>query len=238
MKLRTEVLKQKLKDRGLFLKDIPLIMEQRGIKVGINAVKSWTRKTNPSLPEIEKIIALCNYFQVDMEELVDMEDSLSLAPYVTDMAIKRLDWIAVHSYVSCGSNEIPKLTDRNRFIGESVMEGEYAIIACGDNMLPEIEDGDEVICRPSLYPKNGDIVHYHYDDGEVDEGIKVFFKSPVDRFIRLYPLVPSKNYGVTEIPPYKTHEPFLFLRTVIGIKRAIKGSRQKRLELAQGRHKK
>lgn len=224
MKLRVDILKKELKKRGKKLKDIPDILQQRGIVLSINAVKAWTRAKNPTMPERIKTVALCNYFGVEFGYLVDTEGEL--IPTITKEDRKGLFWIRVLDNASCGKQDIPKLISKNKYVGENKSEGMYAIIAYGNNMLPIIKDKDEIICDYNASLKNGDIVHYKINN---ENAIKIYYRDK-NGDVLLFPLKETSFFKTTKVPSYEACMPHLQIAKVIEIKREAKGLNKEELD--------
>lgn len=66
------------------------------------------------------------------------------------------------------------------YSGEYYNDHLYCVIACCDSIATEIEDGDEIICDPTVPIQNGDIVHYTING---ESAVKLYNKDESNNLI-------------------------------------------------------
>lgn len=121
------------------------------IKTSVSAVKSWGRKENPTTPDLDKIIALADYFKVNFTDLLNIPIRVTTPANIIDYEVAMLPVMDIR--VGAGSEGIlPDFIDRSNLVPVSrkllngVDMGNLAIFQIvGDSMQPSINPDDWVI---------------------------------------------------------------------------------------------
>ncbi len=210
----TRIVKEKGFSNQLLLDEL----EKRGISLTLDTVKSYRRKKNFAIPSPKVMEALSDILNVSIDELMQNEKS-----YPVKM-------IPVLGTASCGSPDINHLQDARLvpYHGEFWHDKLYCVIANGDSMAPEIEDGDEVICDPTVTPKNGDIVHYKLYG---ESAIKVFFEDEDAYIVQFIPYNSNENFKTKTVRKDSDEYEDLDISVVVAINKLKFTNRKARLRL-------
>lgn len=110
---------------------------------------------------------------------------------------------------------------------ESWHEKLYCVIAVGDSMSPEIDNGDKIICDPTIQLEDGDIVHYCIDN---KSGIKVYVKDESVGIIQLIPYNTSETVTAINIRVDSVEHDILKLSVVVTVIKPHLNNRAARLK--------
>ncbi|MBE3030126.1 hypothetical protein CCAL9344_08030 [Campylobacter sp. RM9344] len=208
--------KELMKEKNINQNDIVFFLSSEGIDYSLNGIKNWFRTDQQTrkVPEMPTIRALAKLFKVSIDELIIGSESENIIP------VKQ---IPIVGSASCGIPDANALqeTDIYTYTLAKDWNGEmYAVIANGDSMSPMIEDGDQVICDPTLDIMDGDLVHYQVDG---ESAIKIYKKDTKNKqhvFIPVNQDFEAKRFDIKmEIRMIK----------VTDIQRSVRNNRKARL---------
>ncbi|NLY03898.1 MAG: helix-turn-helix domain-containing protein [Campylobacter sp.] len=182
-------LKAVLKERKITYSMLVDILEERGVPIAEATIKSWFNKVQAT-PDIDKILAIAQILNIRADELIDQN---------VFETIDNIKGVPIIGEASCGLPISSSYQD-NEFT--YMPEGEYkkelyAVRASGDSMSPLIDDGDIVICDPTIELQNGDLVYYTLY--QTDIAIKVFVENKERELIQFKPVNSTADFKTVTI---------------------------------------
>jgi len=117
--------------------------------------------------------------------------------YFSDNMKSNVKKIPIIGTSSCGSSESNLLQVEDSyciFSAEKWNDKLFCVVADGDSMAPEIENGDHVICDPSILPKHGELTYYTVNG---ESAIKVFVENKEAGIVMLKPINANKHFKTT-----------------------------------------
>lgn len=178
---------------GCIGQNIKKIMDEKKISVE-DAVKHLFRNgvVAKKSGEPYKASSLYNFFNCNRELDSSLLPHFGTLLNVPEGAFFEYDHksvikIPIIGEASCGLPIINNNQENGKFCnynGEHYNHNLYCVIACGDSMSPEIEDGDEVICDPTITIQHGDLVHYTINN---ESAIKLYIEDKEANIIQFVP---------------------------------------------------
>ena len=135
--------------------------------------------------QTEHIPKLAKLFKVDESYLLGNDSAIS---------VKKIPIIGTSS---CGSAELNFLQteeDYCMFSSQLWHDKLFCVIANGDSMAPEIENGDHVICDPTILPRHGELAYYSVHG---ESAIKVFVENKDAGIVMLKPINANEHFKTT-----------------------------------------
>ncbi|MBR8466199.1 hypothetical protein KDE13_07585 [Campylobacter sp. faydin G-140] len=208
------LVKQTMKKLEITQQDLADFLTSRGIVTPIDTVKSWFRSDDSrrAVPEIPRIKLIGEFLKLDANQMILGFDDV--------IPVKQ---IPIVGSASCGIPDTSTLQETDIYtytLAKDWNSEMYAVIANGDSMSPMIEDGDQVICDPTLDIMDGDLVHYQVDG---ESAIKIYKKDTKNKqhiFIPINQDFETKRFDIKmEIRMIK----------VTDIQRSVRNNRKARL---------
>ena len=180
-------------------------------------INRWTNGTR-AIPT-EAIPKLADFFGV------------SESYFLRDDEQKPVKKVPVYGTSSCGNTEDNHSQEDNKicyYNGEDWNKSMYCVIANGDSMAPEIENGDEIICDPTIAPVSGDIVNYSILG---ESAVKVVFYDTDINIVQFIPYNQTENFKTRSVRLDDDEINDLKIHKVVAINKFKFNNRAARLKL-------
>ncbi|WP_345985294.1 S24 family peptidase [Sulfurimonas sp. HSL-1656] len=140
-------------------------------------------------------------YSIPKEYIANIEKFFNKPPgfLLSSEHMSEVSLIPVVGTADCGGGDVNHLQDRSRvcyYNGEYYSDKLYCVIASGDSMSTFIDNGDEVICDPTVVPESGDIVHYRIGN---ESAIKVFVFDQEANMVQFVPINSSDTFKTKTI---------------------------------------
>ncbi len=145
--------------------------------------------------------------------------------------VKQVAKIPIVGEASCGlpiSNNHQGDNQFCNYSGEHYNHNLYCVIASGDSMSPEIEDGDEIICDPTVKPIHGDLVHYVINN---ESAIKLYVVDEEANIVQFVPYNPDNNFKTKTIRLDDDEAKNLSIAKVVSVNKLKFNNRLARLKI-------
>ena len=201
MSFNLENFKKSMKDKNLSNQDLVNKLQEKGIDVTIDTIKSYRRSGGKNRqPSSDKLVAIAEILGVSTDYLLGNENKIQ---------IKTIPLIGLAScgvpqeYALDGYEPVPVSADIYR-------DGMYAVRAEGNSMSPKINHNNLVYCLPNETIDNGHIVHYTLNG---ESGIKKYKLNENGDIISLVPI--NSEHDVITIHADEPHT--LKMARVMGV---------------------
>ena len=152
MQFNTKLFKQCMKDKGLKQADLMYELSKHGVNIKIDAIKSWTRSNNPSVPEWDTILTLGKIFNIDAISLIKDYDRTPLV----NLKKTHVDIPIIEALAGCGSAGLldqlqisdDKMSIDKRLLPRDIITDKLSMIRIvGDSMMPYLDENDWAIIQ-------------------------------------------------------------------------------------------
>lgn len=225
-----KVLFKKAKEKkGYSYAKLAQMLTERGQEITVDGINFWFRSSK-NKPEIEKIKVLSEILETPFNELAIINDEIKgeiLGEY------SQVKLVPIIGEASCGAPACSdcQIDGKSTYISsEDWNKNLYAVTACGDSMLPEIENGDEIICDPTIKVISGDVVHYKING---EDAIKVYYDNIELHAIEFIPYNPNEVFKVKSIRKDSEEIKDVIIAKVIRINKKGFNNRSARLQIVR-----